>query len=321
MGRNAGKEPGSREVGRIEDCGLRIGECGIKNPKSEIRFAKLQQYNSEEMNPKRIVILFLVGSLYAVSALAQQDQKPAANDAAEIAKKLANPIGALISLPFQNNLDIAIGDYNGSRNTLNIQPIVPFGLSSKFSLITRYILPVIAQYDITGEGTQQSGLADALVSAWISNKVVKNGIVWGLGAAFLVPTATDEMLGTKKFGVGPTVILLRQANGWTMGFLANQIWSVAGDETRADVNQMYLQPFLTHNWKSGAGLTVNSETTFNWEANTTNAYINIMAGGLTKFGNQLVQLQVGPRIQVAAPEGNKSPFGVRAAVIFVFPKK
>ena len=84
---------------------------------------------------------------------------------------------------------------------------------------------------------------------------------------------------------------------------------------------MYLQPFITHNWKSGAGLTVNSETTFNWEANTTTSYINIMAGGLTKFGNQLVQLQVGPRIQVAAPEGAKSPFGVRAAVIFVFPKK
>ena len=293
----------------------------MKNSKSEIRFAKLQQFNAEEMNPKRIVILCLVGALYAVSALAQQEQKPAADDAAAIAKKLANPIGALISLPFQNNMDIGIGDYNGSRNTLNIQPIVPFSLNAKYSLITRYIVPVIAQYDITGEDTRQSGLADALVSGWISNAVVKNGFVWGVGAAFLIPTATDDYLGTKKFGVGPTVIVLQQKNGWTYGALVNQIWSVAGDADRSDVNQMYLQPFLTHNWKSGAGLTVNSETTLNWEANTTNSYINIMAGGLTKFGNQLVQLQVGPRIQVAAPEGSKSPFGVRAAVIFVFPKK
>ena len=46
-----------------------------------------------------------------------------------------------------------------------------------------------------------------------------------------------------------------------------------------------------------------------------------MAGALTKMGKQLVQLQIGPRIQFAAPEGSKSPFGVRAAVIFVFPKK
>ena len=268
-----------------------------------------------------IAYIFLLSFITAAPLLAQDEQKPAADDAAAIAKKLANPIGALISLPFQNNMDIGIGDYNGSRNTLNIQPIIPFSLNAKYSLITRYIVPVIAQYDITGENTQQSGLADALVSGWISNAVVKNGFVWGVGAAFLIPTATDDYLGTKKFGVGPTVIVLQQKNGWTYGALVNQIWSVAGDADRSDVNQMYIQPFITHNWKSGAGLTVNSETTFNWEANTTNAYINIMAGGLTKFGNQLVQLQVGPRIQVAAPEGAKSPFGVRAAVIFVFPKK
>lgn len=273
------------------------------------------------MNPRRFVILCLVSALSAISAFAQEEPKPAADDAAAIARKLANPIGALISLPFQNNMDIGIGDYNGSRNTLNIQPIVPFSLNAKYSLITRYIVPVIAQYDITGENTQQTGLSDALVSGWISNAVVKNGFVWGLGAAFLVPTATDDMIGTKKWGVGPTAIALKQTKGWTFGILVNQIWSVAGDETRADVNQMYLQPFITHNWKSGSGLTVNSEITQNWEAGTTNAYINIMGGALTKFGNQLVQIQVGPRIQVAAPEGGKSPFGVRAAAIFVFPKK
>jgi hypothetical protein len=273
------------------------------------------------MNSIKIICLFLICALYTVSALAQDAPKPAADDAAAIAKKLANPIGALISVPFQNNTDIGIGDYNGSKNTLNFQPIVPFSLSAKYSLITRYIVPIIAQYDITGEGTQEVGLSDALVSGWISNAVVKNGFVWGVGAAFLVPTATDDFLGTKKLGVGPTIIVLQQKNGWTYGLLMNQIWSVAGDAERADVNQMFLQPFLTKNWKSGAGLTVNSETTLNWEANTTNAYINIMAGGLTKFGNQLVQLQVGPRIQVAAPEGSKSPFGIRAAAIFVFPKK
>ena len=273
------------------------------------------------MRKIRIACILLLGLVTAAPLLAQDEQKPAADDAAAIAKKLANPIGALISVPFQNNMDLGIGDYNGSRNTLNFQPIIPFTLTPKYSLITRYIVPVIAQYDITGEGSQQFGISDALVSGWISNAVVKNGFVWGLGGAFLIPTATDDMLGTKKFGVGPTAIALKQAKGWTVGILVNQIWSVAGDADRSDVNQMYMQPFITHNWKSGAGLTVNSETTFNWEANTTTSYINIMAGGLTKFGNQLVQLQAGPRIQVAAPEGAKSPFGVRTAMIFVFPKK
>jgi hypothetical protein len=272
------------------------------------------------MNQKRTASLLLLIVCHAFSLIAQEEPKPAADDAAAIAKKLANPIGALISVPFQNNTDVGIGDHNGSRNTLNFQPIVPFSLSEEFSLITRYIVPVIAQYDITGEGTQEIGLSDALVSGWISNAVVENGFVWGVGAAFLIPTATNDFLGTKKFGVGPTIIALQQMNGWTYGVLINQVWSVAGDEARTDVNQMYLQPFLTYNWKSGAGLTVNSELTQNWEAGTTNAFINIMAGGLVKFGDQLVQLQIGPRIHVAAPAGSKSDFGVRAAAIFVFPK-
>jgi len=273
------------------------------------------------MNQRVRFALLCLALLSTQSLLAQDTPKPETEDAAAIAKKLANPIGALISLPFQNNMDVGIGDENGSRNTLNIQPIVPFRLSEKYGLITRYIVPVITQYDITAKGNSESGLSDALVSGWLSNNVVKNGIVWGVGAAFLVPTATNELLGTKKFGTGPTIIVLQQKHGWTYGLLANQVWSVAGDENRADVNQMYLQPFITHNWKSGAGLTVNTEMTQNWEAGTTNAFINVMAGGLTKFGNQLVQLQIGPRIHVAAPEGSKSRFGVRSALIFVFPKK
>jgi hypothetical protein len=139
------------------------------------------------MKLNRIPGILIVSILNTVCALAQDAPKPAADDAAAIAKKLANPIGALISVPFQNNIDIGIGDYNGSKNTLNFQPIVPFSLNAKYSLITRYIVPIIAQNDITGEGTRETGLSDALVSGWISNAVVKNGFVWGVGAAFLIP--------------------------------------------------------------------------------------------------------------------------------------
>ena len=257
---------------------------------------------------------------WAASAAAQDAPTPAADNAAELAQKLANPIGALISVPFQNNMDVGIGEDNGSRNTMNFQPIVPFRLNDDYSLITRYILPVITQHDTAGAGTRQSGLADTLVSGWISNAKVKNGVVWGLGGAFLLPTATDDLLATKKLSIGPTAIVLKQASGWTYGALVNQIWSVAGSEDTADVDQMYLQPFVTYNWKSGTGLTVNTELTQSWEDSTTTAFVNVMAGGLLRFGGQIVQVQVGPRIPVAAADGNKADFGVRSAVIFVFPK-
>ena len=136
----------------------------------------------------------------------------------------------------------------------------------------------------------------------------------------LVPTATNDYLGTKKFGIGPTGLALKQAHGWTYGTLVNQIWSVAGDEARADVSQLFLQPFLTYNWKSGAGVGGNMEITQNWKASTTLVFLNPTISGVTKLGKQTVSLVVGPRIPISGPEAAKPDFGWRAVFILVFPK-
>ena len=253
--------------------------------------------------------------------LAQKDtSKPAAADAAEVAKKLANPIASLVSVPFQNNLDVGIGEHNGSRNTLNIQPVIPISLSSKLNLIGRVVLPLITQQDVSAKDVRESGFADAIVSAFLSPAVPKNGVVWGAGPCFLVPVATNDLLATKKLGVGPTAVILKQAHGWTVGALINQIWSVAGNKDRPDVNQMFFQPFAGYNWKSGAGLVVNSEMTKNWQGQTFTAFLNPMVNGITKIGKQMVQLQIGPRIQLAAPKASRADFGVRASFVLVFPK-
>jgi len=256
--------------------------------------------------------------LISSSMYAQEESKPAATDAAEVAKKLANPVASMISAPLQNNMDVGIGAYNGSRNTLNIQPVIPIALSPNLNMIARVILPVISQHDIVAEGSQQTGLSDAVVSAFFAPQT--KGFIWAVGPVFLVPTATNDLLASKKFGVGPTALLLKQTNGWTVGALVNQIWSVAGDETRADVNQMFLQPFLNYNWKSGAGAGVNAEWTQNWEGSTTSVFINPTVSGVTHLGTQIVSLAVGPRLHVAAPDGTKADFGIRSVLTFVFPK-
>ena len=120
-------------------------------------------------------------------------------------------------------------------------------------------------------------------------------------------------------GVGPSLLLLRQSNGLTYGFLVNQIWSFAGDENRSDVNQMFLQPFFAKNFKSGAGLGLNAEITSNWEAQTTTAFLNPTISGVTKLGTQMVSLAVGPRIPIAGPKEGKTDFGLRGVITFVFP--
>lgn len=250
---------------------------------------------------------------------ANAQEKPGAS-AQELADKLSNPVANMISVPFQSNLDYGIGPHNGSKYTLNIQPVIPIQLSQNLNLITRYIIPVVDQRDISAENTSEFGLSDATISAWFSPTHSKNGWLWGAGPAFLVPIGTDDFLSTRKWAIGPTALALRQANGLTYGFLVNQLWSFAGDEKRSDVNQMFLQPFFTKSWKSGASVTLNSEINFNWETNTTSAYFNPIVSSVTKLGTQIVSLSVGPRIPLGGPESIMADWGLRGVATFVFPK-
>ena len=265
---------------------------------------------------KNIILLLLLWSL--TNHIFAQEKTSTAADAQALADKLSNPVASMISVPFQNNTDWGIGKYNGSKNTLNFQPVIPFKLSSNLNLITRYIIPVVAQRDVVGENTQEFGLSDATISAFFSPSHPKNGLIWGAGPALLIPIATNDYLGTKKFGVGPTALVLKQGGGNTFGFLANQLWSVAGDKERADINQLFLQPFFAHSFSSGASLGGNMEMTQNWQANTTLLFLNPTISGITKIGKQPIQFVVGPRIPLAGPEASKPAFGIRSVIIFVF---
>jgi len=258
-------------------------------------------------------VFLLAAHVFSVSVFAQEKST---ESAADLAKKLANPIANLISVPFQSNFDVGIGNYNGSKMVLNVQPVIPISLSPKLNLITRWILPIVSQYDIRGEGTSQAGLGDAVITGFISPS--QSEITWGVGPAFIVPTATNEFLGGKKFGIGPSVVVLKQLGGWTIGGLANHLFSVAGDDNRSDINATFLNPFFTYNWKTGAGITLNTEYTHDWENELDVFTVMPTFTAVTKFGTQTVSFAIGPRIHFA-PEIRPN-YGVRAAVILVFPK-
>ena len=48
--------------------------------------------------------------------------------ATELAKLAQNPVGNLISVPFQNNSNLNYGPLKKTQNILNIQPVIPISL-------------------------------------------------------------------------------------------------------------------------------------------------------------------------------------------------
>lgn len=267
-----------------------------------------------------VVLIFSIGinnSTYAQEEELQQETTTSSAD--ELAKKLQNPVASLISVPFQANFDFGIGPADGSKFLMNIQPVIPMSLSEDWNLIARVILPVISQNDVFGESGTQTGLGDAVVSAFFSPKEpTSGGLIWGAGPVLLVPTATDELLGTEQFGVGPTGVVLKQLGTLTLGALANHIWSVAGDDDRADVNATFIQPFIAKNFSGGYALGLNTELTQSWDNDATSGTINLTGSKVISLGKQLAQVAIGPRFPYG--NANSSEWGFRAAFVLLFPQ-
>ncbi len=269
-----------------------------------------------------ILAVALVGALASTTtALFAQD---AATDdkaaAAELAKKLSNPVAALISVPLQNNFDFGAGpNGDGFQYKVNVQPVIPFSLTENWNLISRTIVPIVYQENIFGTSSQ-AGLSDTVQSLFFSPKApTSGGWIWGVGPVLLLPTATDDLLGTEKWGAGPTAVLLKQQNGWTYGVLANHIWSYAGESSRAEVNATFLQPFLTFTTPKQTTFALNTESTYDWANSQWTVPLNASVAQLVKLGKLPLQFQIGARYYAEKP-ANGPDWGLRFSVTFLFPK-
>jgi hypothetical protein len=245
-----------------------------------------------------------------------------ADEEEDLALKLANPVANLISIPIQANYDENIGpDDDGSIWRINIQPVIPFELNDDWNVITRTIVPLIDQSDIPVKGKSESGLGDITASQFFSPKApTAGGWIWGLGPVWLFPTASDETLGAEKWGIGPTAVALKQAQGVTYGALVNHIWSYAGEDDRSDVNATLLQPFVSLTTDSATTFGLNTEATYDWEAKEWSVPINLSVGQLVMLGKLPVSFTVGVRYWADAPEYGPEGWGFRLTATVLLPK-
>ncbi len=292
-------------------------------------------HNYHGIRKAKIGLLIVFGFVnYATTparAQAVQGQSSAANGAVaqgasteELQKAVQNPVANLISVPFQNNIDFGIGPYDRTRNTLNIQPVVPIKLSEGVMLINRTIFPVIIQPDINTSSGGVFGLGDINPTFFFS-PARPGKLIWGIGPAFVLPTATDRALGAGKWSAGPSVVALAQPGKWTVGALASNVWSFAGQENRPAVNTMSIQYFINHNFSKGWYFTSSPIIAGNWRAAVDDRWLVPFGAGIgrvTRIGAAPVNWQVAAYANVIRPDTLPSPrWQLRLQLALLYPQK
>lgn len=207
---------------------------------------------------------------------------PAWSQNSDIAKQAQNPIARLISVPLENDFNPKTGVNKEDSYILQMKPVVPFNLSRNWNLITRTIIPVIQTPDPAPGVDGASGLGDISLSLFLSPAKV-GSIIWGAGPIASFPTSSDDILGTKKLSVGPTVVALRSQGHWLYGTLVYNVFSVAGPAARADVNQMLMQPFVNYNLRHKWYLTSSPYVTANWEKRRSDRWTVPVGGGVGRI--------------------------------------
>lgn len=271
-------------------------------------------------------LLFAAGALQALPARGQDTVTTtpgsAALSAQDLAKKLANPVAAMISVPFQLNYDHDIGSAReGKRWTLNIQPVIPIDLNTDWNLISRTIVPLTWQDEVVPGAGSQFGLGDVLQSVFFSpKKPTAGGWIWGTGPVLLLPTGTADLLSGRKWGAGPTGVALRQDGPWTYGMLANHVWSFAGDSSRSNINSTYLQPFVSYTTPTAWSFALNTESSYDWQNDQWSVPVNAIVSKVFQAGGQTLSVGAGARYWADSADAGPHGWGLRFIVTLLFPK-
>jgi hypothetical protein len=210
------------------------------------------------------------------------------DDATEIAKKLQNPVGDLISVPFANYANFNVGPNKGTQDILQLQPVVPIHVNEDWNVITRTVLPFVWSPSFQPAASVPSfGVAPTTFTAFLSPRNPVDGWVWG---------------------VGPSVVVVKLAGPIVAGVLVNNIFSLGGTmgPRGTRYSTFLLEPFFNYNLSGGWFVGTVPIITANWDTGGAKwtLPIGVQAGRVIKVGGKLpIKLEVGAYYNALRPTG------------------
>ena len=261
----------------------------------------------------RMALSLLPCGLLPTTGSAQEEKR-------NLAQELTNPIASLYTLPIQLGFDQNLGaNEDGTQTQLNLQPLIPITLNEDWNLISRTIIPFIEQEDVAWKGQNESGLGDILQSFFFSPSAVpENGWIWGAGPAFSLPTASEDAFGIDRWALGPTAVALKTKGPWTVGILANHLWSL-GDGSEI-YNASYVEPWVSYVLPTNTTVSLSIESVYDWNSDELALPLNLIVDQLIMIGDQPVSIGANVHYWLDSPEGGAEGWGFRLQATFIWEK-
>lgn len=268
--------------------------------------------------------------LLVCAAVSVPSTSAQADAAAEMARKLQNPLANMRALMTDNVVGFNTGIDKGTSFGFQLQPVYAIDMPEKgYTFIPRAVIPIMGLEpgtDVPPVGaptppasSRAWGLGDSMLQFFFAPHTSAKW-KWGLGPQLSLPTHTQSEFKGPDWGAGLAAVITRDISPEISfaGLLGNH-WSFDGK-----FNTATIQPMIYYNLPAvpGAYLAYNTVISADWEASSDNTWTVPL--GLTigrtfdmSQGNGL-DTSLGVYKNVVRPTG-AADWTLRLGIIWVFP--
>ena len=276
------------------------------------------------MKTIKLTLCVVVAAALSSLVSAQSSRTPNGDlDKVGIAKKLANPIANMISVPLQYEFSRGIGkNQGGSEQTLLFQPVMPLDLGGGDIFIVRPIVAGAREVSVqsaNGQSFSGYGIASITLESFYAPNT-NSSWIWGIGPYAVSPSGNSGKFGSQQTGAGVTGAVLNRQGPWTYGLLSYQSWSMGGNPAFGTQNNLYGQPFVAYTTKDAFTYTLNMEAQYNYDTHRTSNPLYAGVSKLIVLDGAPLQFGAGPMYYVSNTPGGPSGWGARATATLVILK-